>query len=179
MKVFKLDREHIEERTKWLNHSAIYKNMNLQYPITLRETEKWFERIADANGRMDLVFKNNEKITAMTGITNVDTTNGIAELYVMVNPSMHGMGIGSEVTKFTINYAFTNFNIHKIYLYTNAFNEKANKLYTNLAFFLEGTLRKHKFKNGEFIDRCVYGLLKEDWAATAHHKTEINLNSVE
>lgn len=176
MKVSKLDKKHLEERCNWLNHPDIYKHMNMQYPITLLETEKWFERIVSINSRIDLVFETDQQIASMTGITNIDTTNGIGEFYIMVNPSLQGRGIGLATTEFTINYAFINFNIHKIYLYTNSFNERANKLYTNLGFQLEGTLRKHKFKNGGFIDRYLYGLLKEDWEKTTYHNTDINLN---
>lgn len=176
MKIFKLDKRHIEERCNWLNNPNVYQHMNMQYPITLIETEKWFERIVTLNSRMDFVFENDNQITAMTGITNIDAINGIAEFYIMVNPSLQGKGIGFQTTQFSINYAFSNFNIHKIYLYTNSFNDRANKLYTNLGFLLEGTLRKHKFKGGKFIDRYVYGLLKEDWVKTPYYNTEINLN---
>lgn len=163
MKICKLDKNHLQQRCEWLNTPSIYKNMNMQSPITLLETEKWFERIVVNPNRMDLVFGDEEEIFAMTGITNIDTTNGIAEFYIMVNPNHQGKGIGSEATKQTIDYAFSSYNIHKIYLYTNSFNEAANGLYNKLGFEQEGTLRKHKFKNGTFIDRCIYGLLKEDW----------------
>lgn len=176
MIVTKLSIEHIEERCHWLNHPAVYNDMNMQYPITYHETEKWFERVVCSNNRMDLVFITDENtIASMAGITNIDITNGIAEFYIIVNPSLQGKGFGLSTTTFTMNYAFMNFNIHKIYLYTNSFNEKANKLYSRLGFVLEGTLRKHKFKNGNFIDRYVYGLLKEEWSKTTHYETNIKL----
>lgn len=175
MKISKFDFVHIQERYRWLNHPDIYSYMNMQYPITLLETEKWFERIVGNPNRMDLVFEEGDAIVAMTGLTNIDYANGLVELYVMVNPSMQGKGYGVAATQFTINYAFTNYNVNKIYLYTNSFNERANGLYLKLGFELEGKLRKHKFKKGQLIDRYIYGLLKEDWEKQAYCSKEIIL----
>lgn len=169
-KILKLDRQHLEERHRWLNHPNIHKDMNMQCPITLIETERWFEKVVTNSSRIDLVFEDENNTLSMTGITNIDTINGIAEFYIMVNPDLQGKGIGFASTVSTINYAFSNFNIHKIYLYTNSFNKRANNLYTNVGFSLEGTLKKHKFKNGDFIDRSIYGLLKEDWERTPFYK---------
>lgn len=176
MKVSKLNQNHLEERCNWLNHPDVYQHMNMQYPITLIETEKWFDRAVINNLRIDLVFEENKSIIAMTGLTNIDTNNGLAEFYIMVNPNFQGNGYGSKSTIFTINYAFNNYNIHKIYLYTNEFNERANKLYEKLGFQLEGIMRKHKFKNGKLIDRCIYGLLKEDWTTQNYYQSDINLD---
>lgn len=176
MKIGKLSKKHLVERCNWLNHPNVYQHMNMQYPITLEETEKWHERALFNQSRFDFVFEDETDLLAMTGLTNVDTVNGIVEFYIMVNPHLQGKGIGKLATQFTINYAFLNYNVHKIYLYTNNFNERANKLYEGLGFKLEGNLRKHKFKNGCFIDRCIYGLLKEDWQNVPYSTTEISLD---
>ncbi|MGO3807753.1 MAG: GNAT family N-acetyltransferase [Sphingobacterium sp.] len=175
MKSYKLDQQHIQERCDWLNHPKVFRHMNMQYPITLLETQKWFERAVLNSSRIDFAFEEDDDIVAMTGLTNVDTVNGIVEFYIMVNPNLQGKGYGMKTTEYTLNYAFLNYNIHKIYLYTNSFNERANNLYLKLGFQLEGTLRMHKFKNGEMVDRCIYGLLKDDWVKMAYAHKEINL----
>jgi diamine N-acetyltransferase len=176
MKIEKISEEHLKARCEWLNSPEIYMHMNIQYPITLEETKKWFERTISNDSRIDLVFKDNEEIVSMTGLTNLDLTNGLVEFYIMVNPKFQKKGYGKKSTIFTINWAFCNYNIHKIYLYTNGHNKRANSLYENLGFELEGTLRKHKFKNGQLIDRNIYGLLKEDWVKNSNYNDYILLN---
>lgn len=163
MRVEKLSKDHLRTRYEWLNHPDIFQHMNMQYPISLAETDAWYNRIYSNNNRIDLVFSNEKDIVAMTGLTSINTIDGLAEFYIMVSPDYQSKGIGLKTTIYTLNYAFHNFNIHKIYLYTNNFNERANSLYEKLGFSLEGILKKHKFKNGHHIDRCIYGLLKEDW----------------
>lgn len=175
MKATKLATNHLQERCNWLNHPGVYMHMNMQYPITLEETKKWHERALFNSSRVDFVFEEKDEIVAMTGLTNIDTSNGLVEFYIMVNPNEQGKGYGKKSTEFTLNYAFINYNIHKVYLYTNNFNERANNLYEKLGFKLEGVLRKHKFKNGELIDRCVYGLLKEDWLKQNYYNKKIKL----
>lgn len=175
MKVEKISENHLKIRCDWLNNPAIFKNMNMQYPITLEETKKWFEGIVINDKRLDFVFLEGLETIAMSGLTNLDLANGLVEFYIMVNPALQGKGIGKKSTIFTVNWAFNNLNIHKIYLYTNDFNTNANFLYEKLGFKKEGILRKHKFKEGKLIDRNIYGLLKEDWVETRFYTNDIQL----
>lgn len=176
MKVSKLSVDQLTIRVDWLNDFDVYSHMNMQYPITLEETKKWHERALTNSSRMDFCFYDKDVVVAMTGLTNIDTVNGLVEFYIMVNPKHQGKGYGKKATEFTLNYAFVNYNIHKVYLYTNNFNQRANNLYEKLGFSLEGQLRKHKFKNGELIDRCIYGLLKEEWEMQGYYTREIRLD---
>ncbi len=176
MKVIKLSEIHLKERVSWLNHPNVYKHMNMKYPITFEETDRWYTRISINPERIDLAFQEEENIVSMTGLTNLDLVNGLFEFYIIVNPNRQGEGYGIKTTAFTINYAFATYNIHKIYLYTNHFNERANKLYNRLGFKLEGTLRKHKYKDGQFIDRCIYGLLKKEWEETNYFNSNVKLD---
>ncbi len=175
MQIQKLNRQHLQARYQWLNHPKIFQHMNMQYPITLEETESWYSRAITNNSRIDLVFLEDEQIVAMTGLTGINCIDGIAEFYIMVGPDIQSKGYGKKATIFTLNYAFLNFNIHKVYLYTNSFNERANHLYTSLGFELEGTLKKHKFRFGELINRCIYGLLKEDWQTSSNFSNDATL----
>ncbi|UTA69814.1 GNAT family N-acetyltransferase [Emticicia sp. 21SJ11W-3] len=175
MKVKKLSSTHLENRLAWLNHPDVYQYMNMQYPLTFEEMDSWYDRIKGNQLRIDLVFEEENEVVAMTGLTNIDFADGLAEYYILVNPDKQGQGFGKFSTQFTTNYAFNKFNLNKIYLYTNSYNERANKLYLNLGFQQEGLLRKHKFKNGGFIDRCIFGLLKDDWKQQSYSSDIVSL----
>ncbi|WP_158650695.1 GNAT family N-acetyltransferase [Acinetobacter indicus] len=175
MQVQKINEQHLETRFRWLNHPKIFSHMNMKFPISLIEVKDWYSRIYKNNDRIDLVFLDQDQVVAMTGLTSVNTIDGLAEFYIMVSPEYQSKGFGQKATTYTINYAFLNFNIHKIYLYTNNFNERANRLYGKLGFSLEGVLKKHKFKNGQHIDRCIYGLLKENWIASGNDLKDLVL----
>lgn len=42
-------------------------------------------------------------------------------------------------------------------------NIAARNLYEKCGFQLEGFLRKDIFFKGEMINRCMYGIIREDW----------------
>ncbi|WBX74142.1 GNAT family protein [Tenacibaculum pacificus] len=175
MKVFRINSRHLQERVNWLNKPEIYSFLNMQYPIDIEQTQKWYEKITKDSSRIDFVFSQDNDVVAMTGLTSLDLQNQLVEFYIFVNPEFQGRGFGKKATVFSLNWAFTNYNINKIYLYTNDFNTKANDLYIKLGFELEGKLRQHKFKDGKNIDRCIYGLLRNDWEKMPYSTTNIQL----
>lgn len=164
----------ISKRVEWINNPSINKNMYFDLPASIEKTERWFSGNIDNKKRIDFSFFNTEnELIAMGGYTAIDVIHNNAEFYVMVNPNMHGRGIGKKVSKWMYNYAFSSLNLNKIYLYTNDDNVSAYKIYENAGFRLEGVLRNHKWKNGKYQNRRVYGLLKSEWNQL-EWKEEIN-----
>jgi diamine N-acetyltransferase len=138
--------------------------MFFELPATVEKTHNWFNNNIGNESRSDFSFRNREgALVAFGGFTSIDKIHRNAEFYIMVNPEMHGKGIGSKVSRWLFNYAFEKLGLNKIYLYTNNTNERAYQLYEKCSFRLEGLLIKHKFKNGKFEDRRLYGLLREEW----------------
>lgn len=154
----------ITDRVKWINNQAINSNMYFDLPASIENTKRWFVNNIGNKKRIDLTFfySCGERI-AMGGFTSIDSTHSNAEFYVMVNPLLYGKGIGKNVSRWMFNYAFSILNLNKIYLYTNDDNISAYKIYENAGFRLEGVLRDHKWKDGKFQNRRVYGLLKSEW----------------
>ncbi len=163
MKAHKLSENHLQTRWEWINSPAIYATMNFGPSISLEQTGEWFRRAAANPERIDFAFTDGPDIVAMSGLTGLDRENSMVEYYVMVGPGFQGKGYGNQATRWSLNYAFSKLGVNKVYLYTNAFNERANKLYENLGFVLEARMRQHKLREGKLIDRCMYGMLREDW----------------
>lgn len=160
----KFARKDIVERVNWINNPAINKSMYFELPATKEKTKKWFLDNSGNKTRIDFTFRNEiEEIIAMGGLTNINTEHSNAEFYIMVNPVLHGRGIGTKISKWINNYAFSVLSLNKVFLYTNDENEYAYKIYEKVGFQLEGVLREQKWKNGKFINRRFYGLLKREW----------------
>jgi len=138
--------------------------MFFDVPASIGNTEKWFAQNQENPRRIDFSFKNIDgNLLAMGGLTGIDTQHKHAEFYVMVSPDLHGKGIGKRVSMWLYNYAFSKYNLHKIYLYTNDDNISAYSIYEKAGFRLEGILREHKWKNGSFQNRRFYGMLRCEW----------------
>lgn len=166
MKIYpaKFKKNDITTRVNWINNPKINGTMFFNLPATIEDTEKWFNQNIGNQNRIDFSFKNeNDELIAMGGFTGIHKEHNNGEFYVMVNPEMHGQGIGKKVSIWMYNYAFSKLNLHKIYLYTNDDNISAYSIYEKAGFKLEGVLREHKWKKDKYKNRRVYGLLKEEW----------------
>lgn len=156
--------EDIPTRVDWINNPKINSFMFFELPATIEQTERWYQNNIGNKNRIDFTFRNMVgEIIAMGGFTGISPEHENAEFYVMVNPIMHGKGIGHKVSVWMYNYAFSQLNLHKIYLYTNDDNVSAYSIYEKAGFQLEGTLREHKKKDNKFQNRRIYGLLRSEW----------------
>lgn len=166
--------EDIEERVLWINDPQINESMFFDLPATIEKTRNWFYN-KNNNYRVDFTFCDQlgQKL-AMAGYNLIDKYNQNAEYYIMVNPIMHGLGLGQKVSIWVYNYGFLELKLNRIYLYTNNDNKAAYRIYEKSGFMLEGILRKHKLKNGFFLDRRIYGLLKSDWDNKNWKEKQVN-----
>lgn len=95
-----------------------------------------------------------------------DSQSKVADLGLLIgNKSYWGKGVGKEACQLAIRYGFDQMHLRKIYLAVYENNPAARKLYTNLGFNLEGTLRKHVLVNGVYYDKYLMGLFKEEFVS--------------
>lgn len=163
LKIRKLEKFDLEERVHVLNSRYIYEYMNIDLPISLSETLKWYENNAFNKNRYDFTFLWDNEICGFGGLTSYDSKNKISELYILIKKDFHGKGFGTLFTQWLCNFGFTELNLHKIYLETLENNSSAKNIYLNNGFNHEGILKMHQFHHGKYMDKYLFGLLKEDW----------------
>ncbi len=87
---------------------------------------------------------------------SVDHKNRFCFIGIMINHKrFQNKGHGTEALSLLINYIFNELNLRKIYLKVFASNERAIHVYKKLGFEVEGVLKKHLFRNGEYIDDLI------------------------
>lgn len=167
--VRRLTADDLPARVRWFNTDAVHTQMPVDTPYSLSETEQWFARTLGDSRRRDFVFvarlgdASAAAPVAMGGLVDIDHRHRRAELYIVVDPGLHRMGVGTGSVKWLCRYGFMHLGLERIYLYTLAANEGARRLYERLGFVREGILRRHQFHNGALTDRHIHGLLRSDW----------------
>lgn len=161
-------------RVSWINDLRINENMSFELPATIEKTLIWYKKNLNNSSRIDLTVLEDDTIVSMGGYTTINKVNSNAEFYIMVNPEMFGLGFGSKVSMWLFNYAFVELKLNKIYLYTNENNIAAYKIYEKYGFKREGILREQKYKDGNYINRLFYGLLKSEWEILTWSQKKIN-----
>lgn len=160
----KFSENDVEERVRWINNPKVHRYMYFELPITISSTKRWLETVEENKKRIDFTLKNQEgRNVAMGGLININKRDQNAEFYIMVNPELQGKGYGLMAAYAIFNYGFSFYNLHKIYLYTDANNRSASNLYKKMNLFCEGTLRDQKRKEDGYLDRVIYSLLRPEW----------------
>lgn len=168
----RLDQTDLAARVEWFNNPSVYQQMPIDIPISMSSTLQWYNRIISVPQRKEFCFdilESNQTrfVGAMGGLVAIEHQHRRAELYVIVNPDKFGEGIGKVSVRWLVQYGFSFLGLQKIYLYTLESNMPARKLYENLSFVCEGILRRHHYHLGSYVDRCIYGILREDWQDTS------------
>ncbi len=162
--VSKFSETDIISKVAFINDRRINSNIHFNLPGSVSDTLRWYNNIGTSKDRIDFVFKNDEDVTVgMCGLINIDLQHSSTEFYILINPDLHGRGLGKLLTAWTTNYAFLTYNLNKIYLYTDSDNAKALNLYKKLGFVQEGCQRQHRYKDGVFKDKIAFGLLRTEW----------------
>ena len=94
----------------------------------------------------------------------IDRRIGSAEFGILLgDKQIWGKGIGTQFTRFMIEYGFDELNLRRIYLEVLETNSRAKRLYEKLGFVVEGRLREHQYKNGRHVDVFFMGLFPDEY----------------
>jgi [ribosomal protein S5]-alanine N-acetyltransferase len=86
-----------------------------------------------------------------------------AELGYWLAEPFWGQGIISNAIKQMVDFAFTTFDIERVYAKPFGTNIASQKVLQKNNFVLEGRFEKVLFKNGEYLDELVYAVRRESW----------------
>ncbi len=160
----RFERTDIPKKVEWVNNPE--NNMFLHYdvPICVEKTEKWFDSHLGEDTRYDAVIEADGVPVGTIGLLSIDRKNSKAEYYIaMGETSYKGKGVAKEASRLILQYGLEVLGLNRIYLFTEVENVSAQKLFERVGFVREGLIRQDIVSNGKFVDRIVYGFLKEEW----------------
>lgn len=137
------------------------------FPYTSEKAKNWINNCNRDENQLvfGIVFIENEaKLIGVIRLMFINWINRNAEIGIFIGEKDYqNRGIGKETIQLILNYGFNDLNLERIYLKVGVTNYQAIKLYINCGFFKEGTLRKHHWSNGKYIDVIQLGILKSEF----------------
>jgi RimJ/RimL family protein N-acetyltransferase len=91
----------------------------------------------------------------------IDNHSRSAHIGVGLLPAFRGRGLGVDVVRVLVRYAFVTRGLHRLQAETLAHNAAMIRAAEAVGFGHEGTLRRAAWVNGEFVDEVIYGLLAD------------------
>lgn len=83
--------------------------------------------------------------------------------FLIFDPHAVGRGIGKEVVRLLVRYAFQRLNCHRLWLGVSENNTRALKCYIDCGFVFEGRQRDSIFYNGEYHATIGMSILEDEW----------------
>ncbi|MCU0642816.1 MAG: GNAT family N-acetyltransferase [bacterium] len=161
-----IEAEDAKFLSKGENDPAVREALFLALPISLISEQEKVEQYIKSKDAIVLIIveKETNQPVGQTAFFRIDYISRSAIFYLAILDPVHwSKGFGSEATKLMVDYAFKTLNLNRIQLHVCAENAPAIKIYERIGFNKEGVLRQAMFRNGNYVDFWVMGILKSDW----------------
>ena len=160
----KFEKSDIPKKVEWINNPANNRFLHYNIPLSVEGTERWFDSHQGETTRYDAVIEADGVPVGTIGLLSIDRKNSKAEYYIAMGETAYkGKGVAKEASRLILAYGFEELGLNRIYLFTEADNIAAQKLFERVGFKREGILKQDVYSHGAFADRIAYGILKEDW----------------
>jgi [ribosomal protein S5]-alanine N-acetyltransferase len=134
------------------------------FPYARKDAKKWLKSIIPIDPPRNFAIIVDSTIVGNIGILPKEDIHRInAEIGYFLSEKYWGKGIAPKAVKALTSYAFSNFDIVRVYAETFADNIRSRRTLEKAGFILEATLQSNIIKNGIVKDSCIYSILKGDF----------------
>jgi RimJ/RimL family protein N-acetyltransferase len=162
-----LEVEDLERTHKWHNDPDLYSLLTGTFRfVSMSAERKWLEKRAEFNNHevnwaiCESKTKKHIGNVYLREISWVDRRAGLA--IFIGEKGDRSKGYGQSAVKQLLRHAFGDLNLRKVTLPVLASNTVARHIYEKCGFTVEGTLRRHVFKNGRYEDVLVMAVFADD-----------------
>jgi len=166
-------RSDIPNFLKWFNDMEVTQYLAMYLPMTEMAEGKWIEELG-ARANTDVLFvievieNDGNKAIGSMGLHGINPKDHFATFGIAIGEKDYwSKGYGTEAARLIIKYGFEQLNLHRISSSAFSFNERSLRLHRKVGFREEGRQREAQFKNGQYHDLVIFGLLREEWKKLA------------
>ncbi|WP_436931315.1 GNAT family N-acetyltransferase [Halosimplex halobium] len=157
-----------EEDTEFLregsHHPQVRRYAGPDAPVGGDDYEsRLFDRMGVPDAVELLICDGDERVGDVS-LAPIDDRRGWANLGYWVHPDRQGEGYATEAARLVVDHGFAELRLHRISATVHAGNEASKRVVEKLGFVHEGTKRDDDFVDGEYADRDVYAVLREEWS---------------
>ncbi|MEK3886255.1 GNAT family N-acetyltransferase [Bacillus sp. FSL K6-3431] len=164
-----LETRHAEELFNLIDGSRDSIGKWLSFPHHTTEVqntrdfiERSLNRLASNNGYWAGIW-HKEKIAGSIGYLYIDWKTKKTEIGYWLGRNFEGNGLATKACEILIQHAFSDLQLNKVEINVATNNIKSKAIPERLGFTNEGIIRNYEMINGEYLNRIVFGLLKDEW----------------
>jgi [ribosomal protein S5]-alanine N-acetyltransferase len=157
----------IDSLVKYANNWNVARHLNDRFPFPFTENHaRAFIEIAIKESTTNRFFSLATKEESIGGVAiqiHSDIYRKNAEIGYWLAEPFWGQGIISNAIKQTVDLAFYNYTIDRVFARTFGTNIGSQKVLTKNNFILEAKFEQVIIKNNEIFDELFYGIRRKDW----------------
>jgi RimJ/RimL family protein N-acetyltransferase len=155
-----VEKEHLSLLLEWFNDPQITGPFE---PLDPQRSKKEFEDRYEKLGPDQKSFLIEKKDGSKIGSIGHYPRGSMLEIGYSIIPDERGKGYCTEAVQIMVDYLFLSRNVVRVQAHTSIRNKASQRVLEKSGFQKEGTFRKEYFVRGEWVDSCVYGILREEW----------------
>jgi [ribosomal protein S5]-alanine N-acetyltransferase len=149
------------------NNKNIADNLRdlLPHPYSLSDAQSWLNSVIPVNDppRFFAVISDNQLAGSIGIVTKEDIYRKNVEIGYFLAEEYWGKGIMTKAVKAVTAYAFSTFDIVRVYAESFGDNPGSRRTLEKAGFICEAVLKNSIIKNGVVKDSCIYSVLKENF----------------
>lgn len=159
----------LDKIIEWVNDPEVIQYLQIYLPMSRLKEEKWLEQLSlsekDVVMAIEAIEDNgNTHYIGNCGLHGISSKDHLATFGIFIGEkTFWSGGYGTEAAKLLLQYGFEQLNLHRVNSMAYAFNERSIRMHVSLGFQIEGCRRQAIWKNNQYQDEVILGLLREEW----------------
>jgi UDP-4-amino-4,6-dideoxy-N-acetyl-beta-L-altrosamine N-acetyltransferase len=155
--------EDSETLFRWVNDSETVRYNAPYKPVHWANHDEWVKSLAKTTNRVVFAIRSGDKPIGVVQLIDIDPVHRSAELTIRIgDEAQRGAGHGTAALKQTIEFAWRDLNLHRVWLRVFADNGRAIAAYKKSGFVHEGTMRDAAHIDGRYIDMLILGIVRAE-----------------
>lgn len=164
IKLRKITETSLPQIMHWRMLPEISQYMYTDPKLTMESQNHWFNRIRNDDNVRYWIIEVDDIEIGVLDIVDIDLTNlRCCWAYYIADGNFRGRGLGKILECNIYDYVFHRLNLNKLWCEVFTFNDSVIKIHQKFGSEIEGILRQHIFKNGQFYDVVRMGITKDKW----------------
>jgi len=161
-------KEDIPQALEYINDPEVKRNLviGVPFPLRLEDEEKFYNDLGSFKDNYSFAIEtlDGSNYIGGCGMNQVDWKNRYAVVGIFIGDEQYrGKGYGSDAMRILLRFIFDEMNMNRVKLFVFSFNQRAIKSYLKCGFKQEGTQRQEMFRDGQYHDTIVMGILRSEW----------------
>lgn len=149
----------------WIDNPEIRFFVSNVLPRTPHFEESWIEGLEKDQENIVFGIETKEgQFIGVMGVHRIDWVHRTCTTGAIIGEKdFWGKGFGTDAKMYLLKYIFDDLNLYKVCSTVIFYNKRSLNYSLHCGYKVEGTRRKHIFKDGKYHDLIELGLFRNEW----------------